>query len=156
MWFKRKYFSVEGIYLVVLVTKWICRALWGYNVEPNIFFWKFGPFCMIISKIQIKWGMTSKSFKQKLVCRRALFSCNRHKMYFNIMCRTLQGYNIEPNILFWKFGPFWTIISKIHINWSIASKIFQQILFCRRVLISCDRRKMNFYPICRSLWGYNI
>ena len=110
----------------------MCRTLWGYNIEPNIFFWKFGPFWMIISKIQMKWGMSSKIFKQKLSCSRALFSRDRHKMYYNLMCRTLWWYNIEPNIFFWKFGPLWMKISKIHINWSIASKIFKQKLFFRR------------------------
>ena len=124
----------------------MCRTLWGYNIEPNILFWKFGPFWMIISKIQMKWGMASKIFKQKLSCSRALFSRDRHKMYLNLMCRTLWGYNIEPNIFFWKFGPLWMKISKIHINWSIASKIFKQKLFFRRASINNHRSKKG--PRC--------
>ena len=126
------------------------------NVEPNILLLNFEYFWLIISKIQTTGCTTSRIFKQMLYCRRVLISHDRQKMNFHPICRSLWGYNIKLNIFFWKFGPLWMVIFKIHINWSIASKIFQQILFCRRVLISRDRRKMNFYPICRSLWGYNI
>ncbi len=116
-----------------MITKTSCVGPCGGTIlNKTYFFWKFEPFWMIISKSQMKWGMASKIFKQKLSCSRALFSRDRHKMYYNLMCRTLWWYNIEPNIFFWKFGPLWMKISKIHINWSIASKIFKQKLFFRR------------------------
>ena len=134
--------STTGPYERILLgftTKWSLtrsvKSCGGAILNQTLLFWKFEPFSVVISIVQVIRAFISIAFIAWNIIYFNSITMINSKIKSDALCTPLWWKNYEPNFIFQKFKPLSLIISIVLVIFCIAIMIFRPILSLWRVFI---------------------